>query len=339
MAKSKTSAEPQKIKKVSGHAFPAIAFILIGLVLLFNNFDLLPWSAWSFLWRFWPLFVILAGLQLLFGRSWLTNSLIFALGFGILAALILFSISSNNSKIAGIININLPWLSTIQSKLPFSYGKIKEETLIVRETAFGNYDSLNFNFNLGAGRFRLKDIGTPYILEVRAKYFENFGKPILDTSQEVSSININLQSEQGLGLMGGSEETNYKIMFGEYLTNSNITTSLGAGSLTSEFENIQIENLNIKIGAGKAFINIKEKSYPKGKVNIDVGTGKVDLILPYGSFIKINYDIGIGILNVDGTSFNRSGSYTTPNFSITTAPKVIEVKIGAGSVNIDTRGN
>src|SRR4030042_3786207 len=62
-------------------AFWAIILILVGLIFLFNNFNILPWNVWSIIWRFWPFFLILAGLQIILGKSWVATLIIAFVGF------------------------------------------------------------------------------------------------------------------------------------------------------------------------------------------------------------------------------------------------------------------
>ena len=46
-----------------------IIIIVAGIILLLNTLDVLRWSFWSDLARFWPVLVIAAGLSLLW-RNW-----------------------------------------------------------------------------------------------------------------------------------------------------------------------------------------------------------------------------------------------------------------------------
>ena len=57
-------------KEVFGPAF----FGGLGVVLLFNNFDLLGWGVWNVLWRLWPLLIVAIGMEIIFGRRhvWLS---------------------------------------------------------------------------------------------------------------------------------------------------------------------------------------------------------------------------------------------------------------------------
>jgi len=56
-------------------AFPVIATVLVvlGVLLLLNNFGYLPWGIWGTLWRFWPMVLILVGINIFLSgsRPWL----------------------------------------------------------------------------------------------------------------------------------------------------------------------------------------------------------------------------------------------------------------------------
>jgi uncharacterized membrane protein len=45
--------------------FGGLIVLLIGIVLLSNTTGFLSWNVWNLLWRFWPLFIVIAGLQML----------------------------------------------------------------------------------------------------------------------------------------------------------------------------------------------------------------------------------------------------------------------------------
>ena len=77
----------------------AFLLIIIGSLFLLNNFGLLPWSVWADLWRFWPLFLIFWGFQMIFGRSKLANILILIISLLIVAYCITKSIAYNNPQL------------------------------------------------------------------------------------------------------------------------------------------------------------------------------------------------------------------------------------------------
>jgi Na+-translocating ferredoxin:NAD+ oxidoreductase RnfD subunit len=63
-----------------------IFLLFAGIVLLLQSLDVLPWSLWDTLWRFWPVLLIISGLSLLLRRynAWLVSLVLLALLFACL---------------------------------------------------------------------------------------------------------------------------------------------------------------------------------------------------------------------------------------------------------------
>ncbi len=95
-------------KEAKSHESESVFFplliIFIGIVLLLVNTGLLSPSAWEGLWRFWPLILILAGLDHLLGSSFPARMIKLFLGavfFGGLLWMILYR--------AGLVELSSPW--------------------------------------------------------------------------------------------------------------------------------------------------------------------------------------------------------------------------------------
>jgi hypothetical protein len=58
-----------------GNGVLSIILVGLGAIFLLRNFDLLPPDIWENIWNFWPLILIIWGIQLLFGKSWFGNLL------------------------------------------------------------------------------------------------------------------------------------------------------------------------------------------------------------------------------------------------------------------------
>ena len=62
----------------SGNLIWGLFLIFSGIILLFNTLDIIPWNIWSDIIKFWPILLILAGLNIILGESKLSN-LIFSI--------------------------------------------------------------------------------------------------------------------------------------------------------------------------------------------------------------------------------------------------------------------
>lgn len=82
-------ASRKNTDKASG--FPVFAGLLIvaGLMLLLRNFNVLPADLWRTLWRFWPVILLIIGVNIfLRGRPWLAGFIILLLMLGTIGAAI-----------------------------------------------------------------------------------------------------------------------------------------------------------------------------------------------------------------------------------------------------------
>lgn len=84
----------------SGSPVGAVLFIGLGLLLLFNNLGWLPWSTWDVVWRFWPIILIMWGLQMMLGRN-LVSKLILSVVAVLVILFILFYVLVTSSSPAG----------------------------------------------------------------------------------------------------------------------------------------------------------------------------------------------------------------------------------------------
>jgi len=88
----------------------AVILIAAGAVFLLNNFGLLPWSIWDTMWRFWPVFLIIWGLQVIFGRSWLASLLIGLLSLVLVAFFLVSVVSAANPSFNTWMNDHMNWI-------------------------------------------------------------------------------------------------------------------------------------------------------------------------------------------------------------------------------------
>jgi len=78
-----------------------LILITTGIILLLNNFGLLPWSIWAAIWRFWPVTLIFIGLELIlpdssWGKILLTILILIIIGLIIFSNLVWIKPSTNS---------------------------------------------------------------------------------------------------------------------------------------------------------------------------------------------------------------------------------------------------
>lgn len=108
--------------------FHAVFLITVGILLLANNFDYLPWSIWSNLFTYWPILIVFVGIDVILGKSQLGN-----LVAGIINSTIFLAI------VARIVGLNVPYLDNIPipsdnkqiEELLFTNLKLKQSEFLI----------------------------------------------------------------------------------------------------------------------------------------------------------------------------------------------------------------
>ncbi len=322
------------------HTFMAIVFIFVGLVLILNNFAYLPWNIWTILLKFWPVFIVMIGLHTIAGKSMLLNLLVAALGIGLIVSIVAYSAAIVSPQFNSWLAQFDPRIATISNQLPTNPGPKENSETTINAMDYPEITQRNLAVKVEAGKFDLVDDDSASLIKVTANYYRDYGKPILIQEFDNGSLDLNLSTEHKIQkLLGISEDLNYTVTLGSPNIPTVLTANVTAGILHAKLTHTQVKNITLTTTAGTLTLALDSYAIPTGKFSVDVGAGALTIKLPYNTFAKINYKADVGIIQVDDKILRGSGSYTTPNFHITTEPMVIDAHVGAGTMTIDTSGN
>ena len=101
--------EENKTKRYHRSYTGALILIILGAVFLLNNFGILSWGVWDTLWRFWPVLLVIWGLQLLFGAWWLGELITGIITLVILITVLLISVASTNTQLDNYMKDHFRW--------------------------------------------------------------------------------------------------------------------------------------------------------------------------------------------------------------------------------------
>jgi hypothetical protein len=109
MDREKNIREDRRYRRQESNTLLALILITIGLIFLLNNFGILPWSIWNLLWRFWPLILILIGLQIIFGRNLAGRLLVALISLVLVAFILAFTIAQVDPQFNHWLQSQFPW--------------------------------------------------------------------------------------------------------------------------------------------------------------------------------------------------------------------------------------
>lgn len=346
-AKIEASAEKigQRMEQVTkeyerdGSYVWAVFLIFIGIIFLLNTTNVVPWSVWSILWKFWPVFIVLAGVRILVGRSRVTSFLL-----SVLAIIIFLSIG-----IAGVLSVKPALLEPWGVKLPswwqgliMDIGEEQTKTVVIDGQSYRSLIGRDYEFDLGLGEITITDSDSDDHFRLVALYYDKLGVPVIKESEIDKILNVKFTQESESFSFGLPRQPKYDFTLGNKNIPSSIDIDCGAGVGRVSFSELAISNLRANVGAGSLTVDLQnEKVIPREGIDFRIGAGEVLLQLPQTVGYRIEYELGVGSIKIDDTEVATLGakddSYESNNYNKVESNLVIKVDVGVGRFELKTK--
>jgi hypothetical protein len=288
----------------------AVILISIGVIFLLNNLGVIH-IAWTQLINFWPVLLILIGLDIMLGRRSFLGSLITA-GFAVLViAGIMWLISVPNSLISNASNLTT--------------GNITQ--------ALGDAKALDVTLQLGVTDTHLKALsGGKNAVEGTYRTDDRLR---LDTTYDVrgdtGTLVIRQQSDQNNTRMTSPFVGELNLGLTDRVP-VDLTVEMGVGSVTLDLTGIQLSSLTVKGGVGGLSIILPTAG--TFDVNLDGGVGGIEIRVPDSLAASIRVDSGITAVDVRGFEGNGDDRWESSNFNSAANQASISVHAGIGAISI-----
>jgi hypothetical protein len=322
----------------SGDSLAAVLLIGLGLLFLLNNFGVLPWGVWGVLWRFWPLFLVLLGIRLLFGRSRLANTLVTVFGLLIIIAVLVFAVLTTHAGANDVIRRGVPWWPQLSGAQGPGTDEGGVYTEIVNQDQHPDASRLSLEAHVGAGEFTIEDASLNEWAILEARFGTLGGKPTVQRSVKDRVLQLKMDTEKrasGFSL-DGQVERRYEWRVNQDRDMEHLVLDLGAGKGLVDFSDIDVGTTNIKVGAGKAEVVFRGNATPVGGIWIDVGAGTAILRVPKDAVVQVRPNVGLGKITVNGKEIDRKDTYNSGDIDAATKKIFVNPTVGAGSVEIFT---
>ncbi|MEZ4863790.1 MAG: LiaF-related protein [Caldilineaceae bacterium] len=296
-------------EKRKASLFGPLVLIGVGILLLLSNLGVLDLNLWELLFRFWPLFLIAAGLDVLIGRRTNSGALIaLLLIIGVVVGSIWLGYVSSTSfeSVSGqTIAQALEDAARAQVKIESSVSQMKigaatdPTQLVTGNIALHNNEELKHDFQLsnGIAYYTLQSDSHSFILP-------SFGR-----------------REDGLWDL----QLNPKVP-----TDLNIST--GVGSATLDLSLLNLTGLAVDTGVGSVEITLPARG--NFTASLHGGVGELAVLIPDTVAARITANAGIGSVQVDGDYSHQGGVYTSPNYDSAVDRVDLSVDGGIGSISV-----
>jgi len=292
----------------------------IGMIFLLQTMGIIHHLSWRIFFRFWPVFLIFIGLNILFKRTriwWIVPILIILTFIGLII----------------VYQPSFPYDYHYEYEYERPY-RVEDRSGIYRSSMELNQDvkELEIDVNFSAGKIDIsksRDSNELYSANLKYDYY----RPDV-------SYNFNEQTGQGSLKIEQRQKrdwlniTRYHNDWNIYLTNKvpvDLRINAGAGDFNLNLDELQVENLHVNTGAGNLEIDLGQTT--KSLV-LNSGAAEIDLNIPEGIGVEIEHTGVISSNNfIEEGLIQNNNIYRTKNFE--GAADIITIKINASASKID----
>lgn len=311
----------------------ALILIFIGILFLLQNFGILPWSVWGFLWRFWPLLLIIWGLQIIFGRTPTSRVAISIVAILLMLLVLAVTISAHHQPSRDWFGRNVPGLRL--DKIGGVFSPI-ETSLTIAESKHAGVERRKLNADVGLGKLLIKDSSSTDYISLGSTHPENVGVPKLTDRKVGNDLEIDFDIDELAKMWPNlSGERSYILTFGRPSLVTDLDVNIGAGEGSIDLTQLTTRSVKVEIGAGKATIQLGAASVPTELIEASVGAGSANILLPESVGLEVEHKVGLGKIEVDGERLDNDGTFRSSNYDSAAVKLRIRVEVGTGSITIN----
>lgn len=324
------------------YSWPLI-ILFFGIMLLLNTTGVIGWDIWVYTLRFWPILVIIVGINIILGSSRLGRIIQSLLTLILLLFVFVVSYIQYSEK-----GITMLPSSFNEWVLQGGSGMFNLTDNLVREDFWissNEYEEVNrreIKMNMSASEFLLEDsIDIDEYILVNSSYPKAFRPPVIERELEDDVLNIYIDGAGREKFNLFTNESEYEVKIGHPDIVTDFDINLGAGKGEVELSKIQIEDFVVEVGAGNLTTAFSINSLPKGEIRFIVGAGRVNLIIPQRISYSLEYDLGIGNIKINDKTVSGisggKGSYESEDYRMSDTRINMLVTVGVGTFNIENR--
>ncbi|MBM7613502.1 LiaF transmembrane domain-containing protein [Alkaliphilus hydrothermalis] len=284
-----------------------IILIGIGIMFLLANMGLVSWWSFSALFDFWPLILVVVGINIMFKKNTIVSVISWVLFFGVLIG---FSFYNFNGDMAsgrpGTHNM------TIANQTETTEGDVK---LVLGGVKMNMSSTENHLFDASYSS-----------REIRTEERHNDNKVIIKVEPKEKNKFIKTNSD--------SEYFNAKLNKDVVW---DIDASIGAVSGELDFGDLSIRNLDLDIGAGNIDLFMGDQ-YIQSNVEINTGASKLKLYIKEGVGVKIKLAGILSKTNLSDLGWVKEGDYYySNNYQEAKSQINFDINVGVGKFDIIVR--
>jgi predicted membrane protein len=285
-----------------------IILVFLGVVLLLQNFDVLPWGLWAMLWRFWPVILIIIGLNIIIGRHkpWLATFLILGVMVAFLGVAVWqYQMPPPSWEVISTYSEPRADLREARVEIGFHAGDFSLSAL---PPDFPNLvEAVSRGDGLTAD-FRRQDMVGHLRLTSTRQHRPPWGRV-------------------GMGWADWDVALNQDIPL-------TIAVESAAANVELDLRHLKVTEFHLELNAGNCNV-VMPSSEGVTRAFIEANAANIEIIIPEGVAARIEADVNVGALEIDESRFPRKGAYyISPDFEYAERRIYLKIDLNAGRVEL-----
>lgn len=298
-------------RKTRGSLVGPVILIGFGVLFLLSNLGFLEWGIWETLARLWPLFLVAAGLDLVFGRA--------SAWVGVLIGLVVLAIVT--AAAFGSFN----WWGR-----PATWRTARTERIAA---PLDGAASAEVVVKAGVGKLRVSALSDSTNL-VEGQLDLAAGEGVQQESRISDGkafFSLRKASDSGVVFGGVNIHRLWDIRVARTVPVS-LTIHTGVGQSDIDLGEIRATNVEIKTGIGNTSVTMPRLG--SVRATVEGGIGKTSIVIPRGMAARITAKKGLGSVDVRGDYERDDDEYVSPDYYQAVNRLDLKVSSGIGSIDI-----
>jgi hypothetical protein len=306
----------------TGRIFWGIILVYIGGIILLQNFNIIDFN-WRFIWRFWPIVLVFAGVNMLFSSR---NSKIGVLLMAVLTIVFLGLFTYKGLQEDRNRN-GWGWMNSWENKEDTVENREGNYNTIYSEDFLEGYKKVKLEVSGGAGEFNIEEETDKLIVTQMER---NRFQYVLKKTDYDSLTTLEFKPRKNKNVKFGGEDINIQL-------NKNpiwdLNLNIGAGKLNFDLQNFKVSNVNVNGGAAEFNVKLGDL-LDEVYMDVETGVASVNIDIPENVGCSIKNSNGLSSRNFEGFTDLGHGNYETPNFKTSTKKIYINLKGGLSDFNV-----
>ncbi|HCN83039.1 MAG TPA: hypothetical protein DIT07_05375 [Sphingobacteriaceae bacterium] len=294
-----------------------LILVSIGTILLLDNLGVIDFY-WRVIWHYWPVVLILSGINMVFSRnhSKIGNIAAVLITCVILGFLVYSGLSYSNGDRWYNNDFGRPW-----------HGNRTDQTFI--ESFPAGTGKAELNISGGMTSYKLEET-TSNLMEAHVKGSSGIYSLQKTSRDSIEVLNFSMKKHHEGWNMDGDNDVSLKLNTAPLW---NINLKMGAGETDFDLTPFKVQNLTFDGGAASFKVKLGEPE-TMTTVTIKSGVSEIDISIPQTVGCQIKIKSGLSSQDFHGFNKQADGTYTTDNFSSSSKKIIINLNGGLSDFEV-----